>query len=135
MPRISVVALIGSGVRGARAAGGLARGSAAALRTKKPRWRRASTRPWASSWSYAATTVLGLTAWRAAHSRTDGRRAPGASRRWRMRSAKRAASWSVSVVSASRLSAPLDGGTAVSNMVWTSGCAAPWTNTVDSVWA
>ena len=49
MPRISVVALIGSGAGGALAAGRA--GSGAGSRTKKPRWRRASTSPCACSWS------------------------------------------------------------------------------------
>ena len=65
--------------------------SGAGSRTKKPRWRRASTRPRANRRSYAADHRAGLTPWRRAHSRTDGRRAPGGSRRWRMRSTKRVA--------------------------------------------
>src|SRR3989344_3896747 len=65
-------------------------------RTKKPRFLRASTRPCASNWSYAATTVEGLTPCCCAHCRTEGRRAPGASSRLRMRSPKRADSCSVS---------------------------------------
>ncbi|MNV06623.1 hypothetical protein D3C71_970090 [compost metagenome] len=65
-------------------------------RTKKPRFLRASTSPCASNWSYAATTVEGLTPCCCAHCRTEGRRAPGASSRLRMRSPKRADSCSVS---------------------------------------
>ena len=67
-----------------------------ASRTKKPRFLCATTRPCASNWSYAATTVETLTPCCSAHSRTEGRRAPGASRRLRMRSANRAESCSVS---------------------------------------
>ena len=72
--------------------------SAAGLfsRTKNPRFLRASTSPCASNWSYAATTVEGLTPFCSAHCRTEGRRDPGASKRLRMRSANRAESCSVS---------------------------------------
>ena len=65
-------------------------------RTKKPRFLRASTSPCASNWSYADTTVEGLTPFCCAHWRTEGKRAPGASSRLRMRSANRAESCSVS---------------------------------------
>ena len=64
-------------------------------RTKKPFWLRTSTRPLATNWSYAATTVCGLTPCCVAHWRTLGRRVPLASSRLRMRSAKRCASCSV----------------------------------------
>ena len=113
IPRISAVASIGAGWRASpaswapappaarpcpRAESGRAGcGVSARLsRTKKPRFLRASTRPCASSWSYAATTVDGLTPCCCAHCRTEGRRAPGASSRSRMRWAKRADNCSVS---------------------------------------
>jgi hypothetical protein len=51
MPRISVVALIGSGVRIGAGAAGCTLALSGCARTKNPRWRRASTRPCACNWS------------------------------------------------------------------------------------
>ena len=56
--------------------------------------------PWANNWSYAATTVEGLTPCCCAHWRTEGNRAPGARRRVRMRSAKRLQSCSAKEIEA-----------------------------------
>ena len=73
---ISVVTSCGGALRGAAplCRDGSVAGNAA--RTKKPRCWRASAKPCACSRSYAATTVLGASAWRRADSRTDGSRVP-----------------------------------------------------------